>query len=39
MSTPPSPLRWAAHIGWLLVVGSIALVAMSATGSMSETEM
>ena len=32
-------LRWAGRIGWLLVIGSLALVAMAGTGSMSEGEM
>ncbi len=39
MATSPRPLRWAGRIGWILVVGSIALAAMAGTGSMSETEM
>jgi len=39
MATAPSPLRWAARIGWLLVVGSILVIGMAASGSMSETQL
>ncbi len=39
MTQAPSPLRWAARIGWLLVVGSILLVGMAGSGSMSETQL
>jgi hypothetical protein len=39
MTKPPSSLRWAARIGWLLVVGSILLVGMAGSGSMSETQL